>query len=1385
MSVPKSEQALDDLIAANDTEFDVFKQQLLQQWKFILHHSLSTPSPQLNAGDAPLSLTNPAVLEPASIERLAARAEVVPAKPLLFTDLHMRDLSTPLEEIANSLNMDPDSTSLREMLAATSIPSLISSVPNQAISKMSRTLKDMSAAMMLASSPTSSLSLPSLPSTDSMDENTTAMRKTVMVKRHAEPPALLSRCKLVDQHANAFGVSMASWKQDTTTTLKQLEVALGSIASRSVDAARQQLGLLAVGYHRGVRHDALTFIRESSVRPLVDSAASLWRSLAESIPQAIELRLQLINTMLQECSGLIEMRFALDINGDQPRRLQEFCKSIQETALKQMSQFRDTIAVLDPLAIIKDATMRVLQQHLLPEKSDDVSPAGSTFELRNVVEFPISAVAAIVAKIVHVVTVAQQHLDAMQRDVMMALRSVVIAVRSTGAPASSSIVDQVSQFNSYDPMEGIQKTVAAAAVVQPHSGLPTLPPSAISAAASVTVASNKPWMVISGMHSVVSQSHASLLFDGSRWDRLDLTAKAQARVNFDKQLQQSGLKVLDIVGDAASQFRALSHQVYSAVETHAVIRMLICSEILNHPHYYERMISHTRGVDLQEYVQIMALDSCRGDHVSLCAFSNLFGADLMLYSPAFQHPVHIQARTRHILSNGEHRVFSVALLPDDRYASLVPLSKLNSSHSALPSSAMPSRTKSGNDFGDSDNDEDFSTDSTHSRSYSTSRRRKRSDSDESLSSSSRPSTKSSPGAVPGASKRTKVDPAAKLQPSSSNTLLQKCISSIVENIDLYPPLEGAAPDELLTKILAGLCAAKRLTDDTFTRVLDGAMRSIAVEVPTPALTDASLFSIAKKCGRRLRSIKLIGCVGITNRGLISLAESCSELESISLRGCVAISNMAIQELARRCRNLFQIDLSGCTQVTDIAVQELALACPNIRMLFLQSCPQLGDNAFTYFPKTLQVLDIFESEQITDKTVVSVARRSGASLEILRASGRNLSDAGVEEIARQCPKLRTLEIANGDHLTEASISQVLFLCSSLRILSLPGCRGLGDVAFNSSCMDRPPFPAELESLNLSLCFKLTDATLRAIARSCKSIRTLSLAGCEEVTDEAFVELAMSNRQLRNLDVSKCGKLTSVSIKALADACYTLQRVTLADCKLITTDGVVELASKCKKLVDVDLSGCENILDQALERLAANQKLRSINLSDCSKLTSAGVSHLAICSRLQRLRLAGCKSLSDATLTQLSRSCSALVDLDLSHCTTVSLRALQAALPFWQQLTRLNLRGIAFAQAPEGSLDARMDAMDTDSQSSVLRIEHYSLEDLNISWCKMVDDEVVGILAQGCPSLVSLDVAWCSQITANAIHQLTQHCPNLRTLNLRGCTRVGMLNYLNDNPLVIYR
>jgi hypothetical protein len=87
------------------------------------------------------------------------------------------------------------------------------------------------------------------------------------------------------------------------------------------------------------------------------------------------------------------------------------------------------------------------------------------------------------------------------------------------------------------------------------------------------------------------------------------------------------LTAVDVTPDNSSQFRALAHQVYGTEDAHGLVRLLIVSELLSNSSWYDRFIA-TKGMDAQSYIAKMSKDTEQGDHITLVAFANYFGADL-------------------------------------------------------------------------------------------------------------------------------------------------------------------------------------------------------------------------------------------------------------------------------------------------------------------------------------------------------------------------------------------------------------------------------------------------------------------------------------------------------------------------------------------------------------------------------------------------------------------------------------------------------------------------------------------------------------------------------------------------------------------------------------
>lgn len=184
----------------------------------------------------------------------------------------------------------------------------------------------------------------------------------------------------------------------------------------------------------------------------------------------------------------------------------------------------------------------------------------------------------------------------------------------------------------------------------------------------------EPWASVTSVYTAYEEVDTSRIFNKvcistpeiplthtqNSWTNLDPLRAVQ----FQEQLSKAGLVSYDVKLDASSQYRSLAHQVYGTEDAHSVVRLLLMSEILSNPTHYERYIS-MKGLDIQEYVSRSAKDTEWGDHLSLCAFANFYGSDLLIYSPMFSHPLLIQSKNPQT-----NRVFCISYINVNQYQSL-------------------------------------------------------------------------------------------------------------------------------------------------------------------------------------------------------------------------------------------------------------------------------------------------------------------------------------------------------------------------------------------------------------------------------------------------------------------------------------------------------------------------------------------------------------------------------------------------------------------------------------------------------------------------------------------------------------------------------------------
>lgn len=242
--------------------------------------------------------------------------------------------------------------------------------------------------------------------------------------------------------------------------------------------------------------------------------------------------------------------------------------------------------------------------------------------------------------------------------------------------------------------------------------------------------------------------------------------------------------------------------------------------------------------------------------------------------------------------------------------------------------------------------------------------------------------------------------------------------------------------------------------------------------------------------------------------------------------------------------------------------------------------------------------------------------------ILRQDVPQLQDDAVEKIASHCHDLQELDLSKCFLLTDRSLYAIARGCPNLVKLNISGCSAFSDTALGYLT----GFCRKLKFLNLCGCVRTaTDRALKAIGYNCNKLQYLNLGWCDRVSDEG--------------------------IKSLAYGCPDLRAIDLCGCLLITDDSVIALANNCLHLRSLGLYYCQNITDRAMYSLTQSREknkhevwasvknsyeeegLTNLNISQCIALTPPAVQALCdsfpalhTCPGRHSLIISGCLNLT---------------------------------------------------------------------------------------------------------------------------------------------------------------
>jgi len=316
----------------------------------------------------------------------------------------------------------------------------------------------------------------------------------------------------------------------------------------------------------------------------------------------------------------------------------------------------------------------------------------------------------------------------------------------------------------------------------------------------------------------------------------------------------------------------------------------------------------------------------------------------------------------------------------------------------------------------------------------------------------------------------------------------------------------------------------------------------------------ALSAVAKHCsGLQQLNIVCGGSLDAT-KTLVAVSRQSPNLRALKIdsgwrrdAATWKVTNRLLRKILPFLAELRKFELVGdAHRVTKHGFQALAASCPNLHSLVVEGVDDDGLKAFGEQCKHISELSLCGDFPVVSSSVlryVSVLWPSLTVLNLYDSHGAEISDDALQNIANNCPLLKELRILFQLQVTDIGVQAIAAKCS------------------------------HLHTLDVDMCELLTDASLVAVGEHCPRLRVLHCgigngdAWIPQVTDKGVEAVARGCLALEELDVDGCEGITDAALRALARSSRNLRFLRIC-CPLVTTGDMANLGMRCKKLREVN-------------------------------------------------------------------------------------------------------------------------------------------------------------------------------------------------------------------------
>ncbi|KAF8041769.1 hypothetical protein BT93_A0387 [Corymbia citriodora subsp. variegata] len=440
-----------------------------------------------------------------------------------------------------------------------------------------------------------------------------------------------------------------------------------------------------------------------------------------------------------------------------------------------------------------------------------------------------------------------------------------------------------------------------------------------------------------------------------------------------------------------------------------------------------------------------------------------------------------------------------------------------------------------------------------------------------------------------------------------------------------------------------------------------------------------LREMASKFGA-LRVLVLSKIVLLQDNDLMAIAWSFPTLEELDISypeesPSAGVTDHGVTVLSQKLKRLSRIDVSGNQFVSDDSLIALSENCPSLREIGFRDCSFITTSAIAFLIKNKPDL-VSLAVNVIGMTILYVElvdsfhfARGLSSLDFSRSF---ITDGLLMSVAEANIPLKSLVLSHASGFTFDGISEIVTNHRGIEVLDFQAVTILTDHQMDAICK----VLLGLTSINVSLCPKLTNATLYSLTRHCPLLKEIKMVKTNLKKDNANEADIPANSQVRSLNISCNVNLTDRCLEKIVRACPKLQYLDVGYCAEITGDSIMGVLKSCPEIKHLGISHCKNTetlcIDFELPQLEV-LRAEGSGLND-QQLAAIG----RRCCHLKRLDLPKCLNLSTKGVREVASHCKTLREINLRWCNNVKV---DIAVLAWMVFVRPSLRRIV---VPCGSI-----------------------------------------------------------------------------------------------------